>query len=91
MVQEIVEQGTLWSVIGHKMTTYLAFRVARMGQFAQNLNKLGMEKKQSQGIRIWTLPLVVPTIFMIVICVRILERIIPAPDDCLAFMLIAKK
>ena len=90
-VKEIVAQGTLWTVIGHKITTYLAFRVARMGQFAQSLNKLGMEKKQSLGCRFWTLPLVIPTIFIIVIGVRVLERLIPAPDDCLAFMLIGEK
>lgn len=90
-VKEIVAQGTLWTVIGHKMTTYLAFRVARMGQVAQSLNKLGMEKKQSQGCRFWTLPLVVPAILMIVISVRVLERLFPEPDDCLAFMLIGEK
>lgn len=90
-VKDIFAQGSLWTVIGHKVTTYLAFRIGRMGQFAQSLNKLGMEKKQSQGSRLWTLPLVVPAILIIVFITRLLERFIPASEDCLAFMLIAEK
>ena len=90
-VKEIFVQGSLWTVIGHKITTYLAFRVGKLGQIAQNLNKFGMERKQSQGSRWWTLPLIIPAIFIVVIITRLLEKFIPAPEDCLAFMLIAKK
>jgi SAM-dependent methyltransferase len=90
-VKDVVAQGTLWTVIGHKLTTYLAFRIGRMGQVAQSLNKLGMEEKQTQGSRLWTLPFVVPAIFIIVIIVRLLERFFPTTEDCLAFMLIAEK
>jgi hypothetical protein len=90
-VKDIIAQGTLWTVIGHKLTTYLAFRIGRLGQVAQSLNKLGMEKKQSQGIRLLTLPLVLPAIFIIVIISRLLERFVPASEDCFAFMLIAEK
>jgi SAM-dependent methyltransferase len=37
---EIVEtfhQGSLWSVLGHKLNTYLAFRVARVGRAIQHM------------------------------------------------------
>ena len=43
---EIIEtqaQGSLWSVIGHKLNTFLSFRVARMGGLAQGIGKLGHE------------------------------------------------
>jgi len=36
-VFETVAQGSLWSVIGHKLNSYLALRVARAGQLAQSM------------------------------------------------------
>ena len=33
-VEEIRPQGDLWSVVGHKLNSFLAFRVARMGSVA---------------------------------------------------------
>ena len=90
-VKDILPQGSLWTVIGHKITTYLAFRVGRMGQIAQSINKLGMERKQTMSSRYWILPFVIPAILTTVIIARLLERFIPVSDDCLAFMLIAEK
>ena len=34
-VFETIAQGSLWSVVGHKLNSYLALRVARVGQLAQ--------------------------------------------------------
>src|SRR5437870_5196975 len=41
LVIERVEQiGSLWSLVGHKLNTYLALRIARIGGAAQQLGKL---------------------------------------------------
>ena len=51
---EIVEvhgQGSLWSVIGHKLNSYVAFRIAHVGGLAQSLGKLGHEGAQGKSPR----------------------------------------
>ena len=64
-VFETIAQGSLWTVIGHKLNTYLALRVARAGQLAQGMGKLGHEAPQGQGVRWWTLPFVGPSVVSI--------------------------
>ena len=48
-VFEILQQGSLWTVLGHKLNSYLAFRVARVGALAQGMGKLGHEAPQPRG------------------------------------------
>ena len=90
-VRQILAQGTLWSVIAHKVTTFLAFRVLRILAVAQNLGKLGMEATSSRRTRYWAIPLVAPMIVSVVLISKLLEKIVPIPDDALAFMVIAQK
>lgn len=90
-VRDIIAQGTLWSVIAHKLTTFLAFRVLRMLAVAQNLGKLGMESTSRRRARYWAIPLVAPVIVLVVSISKILEKTAPIPDDALAFMVIAQK
>lgn len=90
-VRSIVPQGSLWSVIAHKLTTFLALRVARAGGFAQRLGKLGMERTQTAAPRYWTFPLVFPLVAFIVAGARALEAMRPVAGDHLAFFLVATK
>lgn len=88
---ELSPQGSLWSVIGHKLVTMLVFKVARMGAIAQRLGKLGMERTQSERCRYWTLIFVVPLVFVIVAWTRLFEKLCPVAGDSLAFCMIATK
>jgi len=88
---ELAPQGTLWSVIGHKLVTMLVFKVARMGAIAQRLGKLGMERTQNQNCRYWTLVFVAPLVVIIVAWTRLFEKLCPVEGDSLAFCMIATK
>jgi SAM-dependent methyltransferase len=91
---EIVEtrsQGSLWSVIGHKLNSYLAFRVARIGGFAQALGKLSHENQSLERPRLWTLPFVAPTMVGLSIGARVLDRLLADPGESLGFLIIARK
>ena len=90
-VREILAQGSLWSVIAHKLTTFLAFRVLGVLAIAQTLGKLGMEATSRRRARYWAIPLVSPVIFSVVVLSKVLEKYAPVPDDALAFMVIAEK
>lgn len=90
-VRSIVAQGSLWSVIAHKLATFLALRVARAGGFAQRLGKLGMERTQTTAPRYWTFPLIFPLVALIVATARALEALRPIAGDHLAFFLVATK
>jgi SAM-dependent methyltransferase len=89
-VFETIAQGSLWTVIGHKLNTYLALRVARAGQFAQGLGKLGHEAPQGQGVRWWTLPVVGPSVVSIAAGARLLDRWLPDAEESLGFLVLAR-
>jgi SAM-dependent methyltransferase len=91
---EIVEtenQGSLWSVIGQKLNSFLAFRVARMGGIAQALGKLSHENRTVERPRFWTLPFVAPTMVGLSVGARVLDRILADPGESLGFLIIARK
>jgi SAM-dependent methyltransferase len=87
---ETIAQGSLWSVIGHKLNSYLALRVARAGHLAQSMGKLGHEAPQGEGVRWWTLPVVGPTVVTIAAGARLLDRWLPDPDETLGFLVLAR-
>jgi len=90
-IVEVQRQGGLWSVIGHKLNSYLAFRIARVGGMAQGLGKLGHEAKAEKGVRYWTLPFVGVAMFAVTATARILDPILSEPDETLSFLIIARR
>ena len=90
-VFETVAQGSLWTVIGHKLNSYLALRVARAGQLAQSMGKLGHEAPQGEGGRWWTLPLVGPSVVTIAAGARLLDRFAADPEESLGYLVLARR
>jgi SAM-dependent methyltransferase len=89
-VFETVPQGSLWTVLGHKLNSYLALRVARIGQLAQRMGKLPHEAPQDEGVRWWTLPVVGPSIVSIAAGARLLDGLLPDPEESLGYLVLAR-
>jgi SAM-dependent methyltransferase len=89
-VVEVHPMGSLWSVIGHKLNSYLAFRVARIGGLAQAMGKLSHEATASGGARFWTLPFVGPSMLGISAAARVLDRLAFDPEESLGFLVVAR-
>ena len=89
-VFETVAQGGLWSVLGHKLNSYLALRVARVGALAQIMGKLGHEAPAGQGVRWWTLPVVGPSVVSIAAGARLLDQWLPDPEESLGYLVLAR-
>jgi len=90
-VTEIWNQGNIWSVIGHKLNSFLAFRVAESQSMAVRMGKLKHEGKGSpMGGRPWLLPVVVPAMVGIAGFARVLDRVVPDPTEALSYMLFAR-
>jgi hypothetical protein len=89
-VLETMPQGSLWTVLGQKLNSYLAFHVVRVGQFAQTMGKLGHEAPQQARTRWWTLPLVGPGIVSIAAGARVLDRVLGDPTESLGFTIVAR-
>ena len=90
-VLETTPQGGLWTVLGQKVNSYLAFRIARVGQLAQTMGKLGHEEPQREKTRWWTLPLVGPSIVSIAAGARLMDRFFPEADESLGFTILARR
>jgi SAM-dependent methyltransferase len=89
-VLEIRQQGSLWSVIGHKLNTYLAFRVGRVAGLAQGLGKLGHEQAATARPRFWALPLVGASMAAIALGARVLDPLLAEPEETLNFLVLAR-
>ena len=89
-ITETQYQGSLWSVLGHKLNTYLAFRVARVGSTIQRMGKLGHEAPSDSGLRWWTLPFVGPTVVATAAMARVLDRFVYEPEESLGFVIFAR-
>jgi SAM-dependent methyltransferase len=90
-IVEVLAQGSLWSVLGHKLNSYLAFRVARLDGLAQSMGKLAHEGARPAPPRLWTLPLVAPSLLGIAGAARLLDRLAPEPTETLGFVVIARR
>jgi SAM-dependent methyltransferase len=90
-VVEILPQGGLWSVIGHKLNSYLAFRVGRVGGLAQSMGKLGHEAAAAPRARLWTLPFVGASMVAIATAARVLDPLLAEPDETLNFIVLARR
>lgn len=89
-ITHVEQQGSLWSLMGHKLNSYLAFRVANMGGMAQGLGKLGHEQATLARPRYWTLPWVGASMVGIALGARVLDRVLFDPEETLGFMVIAR-
>lgn len=90
-VEVLEPRGGLWRVIGHKITTYLAFRVARLDAVLQAAGGMTYEGTARARPRYWTLPLVAPTVLATATVSRILDRLDRQDDDTLGYVLVARR
>ncbi|HYP97612.1 MAG TPA: class I SAM-dependent methyltransferase [Polyangiaceae bacterium] len=90
-VKEIRPRGGFWSVLGHKVNSYLGFRVLRMGGLVQALGKVSQEAPITATPRLWTLPVVAPAMVAIAGSARVLDKTLPDPTEMLGFLLIAER
>jgi SAM-dependent methyltransferase len=90
-VVEVHNQGSLWSVLAHKLNSYLAFNVARMGNFAQAMGKLPHEGPTAVRARLWTLPVVAPAMLCLSGAARIMDRFLADPEETLGFLITARR
>jgi SAM-dependent methyltransferase len=88
---DVLAQGSLWSVLGHKLNSYLALRVARVAGMAQALGKLSHEGATGERPRYWTLPVVGPAMLGIAAAARVLDRVAAEPEEALGFVVIARR
>jgi SAM-dependent methyltransferase len=90
-IEQIVPRGSLWSVLSHKLNSFLGLRVAQVGNLAQRMGKLPHEQTVASRGRLWTLPVVAPTMMGLAFWARVLDRTLPDPTEMLGFSIIAKK
>ncbi len=89
-VDEVWSQGDLWTVLGHKFNSYLAFKVARLDALAQKMGKLGHEDTSTASPRFWTFPFVLPTMGLVSASSRVLDRIAPDGTETLSYQVIGR-
>src|SRR5437867_5916413 len=75
VIDHVEQVGSLWSLVGHKLNSYLALHVARIGSAAQKLGKLGHETPGQPPARLWTLPFVAPAVLAISMGARFMDRL----------------
>jgi SAM-dependent methyltransferase len=90
-VIEVRAQGGLFSVLSHKINTFLAFRVGRLGSLVQVMGKLAYERPAAEHPRYWVLPAILPAILALSFSARLLDRAFPEPTEALSFLVIARK
>lgn len=90
-VLEVHAQGSLWSVLAHKLNSYLAFNVAKVGGLAQSMGKLPHEGLATAPPRLWTLPFVAPAMLGLSGAARVLDRLLPDPEESLGFLIVARR
>jgi SAM-dependent methyltransferase len=90
-VLQVTSQGGLFTVLAHKLTVFLAFRVGRLAGVAQATGKMGHENPSATRPRYWALPAVLPAIVVMSAGARVLDRAVPEPSESLGFMLLARK
>ncbi len=84
-------QGGLWSVLGHKLNSYLGLRVGRVGGLAQGLGKHGHEATTATRPRWWALPAVAPLMLSVSLGARVLDRLLREPEEALSFLILARR
>ncbi|MDP9034638.1 MAG: class I SAM-dependent methyltransferase [Myxococcota bacterium] len=81
--------GGVWSVVGQKINSHLAFRVGRLQGFGQQLGKGAHEPTNAERPRLWTVPLLGPPMVGISAAARLLDRYVKDPTETLGFLVVA--
>jgi SAM-dependent methyltransferase len=90
VIEELSPHGNLWSLLGHKLNSYLALHVIRIAGVAQRMGKLGHEVGAPNEARTWALPAVAPAMVAIAAAARVLDRVAPDPTETLGYTLLAR-
>jgi SAM-dependent methyltransferase len=90
-VLDVQAQGGLFTVVAHKLSVYLAFRVGRLERVAQATGKHAHENPSATRPRYWALPAVLPAIAAMSAGARVLDRALPEPSESLGFLVLARK
>jgi SAM-dependent methyltransferase len=83
--------GGVFSVVAHKLNSFLAFRVARLQGVGRLLGKMGHETSKEEEARVWTLPAVVPTMLWVSAAAHVLDRVARDPTDALGYLVVARR
>jgi SAM-dependent methyltransferase len=89
-VERCEAMGNLWSLLGHKLNSYLGLNLAHAGGMAQRLDKLGHESEQPQAPRYWLLPAVALGMTTVAVAARVLDRVAPDDSESLGFVIVAR-
>jgi SAM-dependent methyltransferase len=89
-VTEVHGQGNIWSVIGHKLNSYLALKVAAAQGLAVQLGKHTHEGAPAARGRLWTMPLVGPAMIVVAAAARVLDRVAADDTEALSYMIFAR-
>jgi len=90
-VERLEARGGSWLVVGHKLTTWLAFGVARLDAEAQRAGGRGYEAPAATRPRLWTLPAVAPALLAVAAAARAADRRSRDRHDTLGYLLVARK
>jgi SAM-dependent methyltransferase len=90
VVERLHARGGLWRVVGQKVASYLALRVARLGAKIQEAGGLTYVQPATARPRYWTLPIVAPAIVLVVALARALDRLDRDESDTLGYVLVAR-
>jgi SAM-dependent methyltransferase len=90
-VTETRAQGNLWSLLGHKLNTFLAFRVGALQGLAQSMGKLGHEETRKGKVRYWTLPVVAPMMGCVSAAARVMDWAVPDTTEALGYLVLARR
>jgi hypothetical protein len=85
-VEGIWNERDLWSVLGHKLNSFLAFRVGKIDALAQAMGKMGHEGSRTASPRYWSLPFVLPTMGLVSAAARILDHVAPDGTEALGYL-----
>jgi SAM-dependent methyltransferase len=90
VVDRCAAMGNLWSLLGHKLNSYLALKLGRVAGLAQGLNKLGHEAAQTARPRIWLLPFVAASMTSVSVAAKVLDRVAPDDTETLGYVIVAR-
>lgn len=89
-IVQTVPLGGLWSVLGHKVNSYLALQVAGAAGVAQTVGKCSHEASTKNRFSL-RLPLVAPAMFTTAFVARRLDSLLPDPTESLGYLVVAKR
>jgi SAM-dependent methyltransferase len=89
-VEDVWPMGGLWSVMGHKLNSYLALHVARASALGQAMGKFGHEAAGAEQPRYWSFPLLLPAMTAISAASRVLDRIAPDATEALCYLVFGR-